>query len=335
MNSGQRLSTNDVLLYFRDFERDSFVRGDRYLKRILRPIYHRFKRGPKVSGFSVWYQLLAKALKQAGYNVHLNDYALARKNPTHPVGLVGYPHLLDVWSLPNPAVLGPALFDHPLQAPTLMQRPSHKFYLLTCQWMFDMFSPVYGDRCGLWYAGMDLRQWPIVDKLDRPTDVLIYDKVRWQRERYEPEMIQPIQRLLDQQGLRWRTIRYGRYDHQEYRTALEQSRSMIFLCEHETQGMAYQEALTSNVPVLAWDNGYWLDPQRPKFNAQPIPATSVPYFSPECGQKFHGIEDFPEKFEAFWKGRDTYRPRDYVERELSMQGSADAFMKYYRQAAEK
>ena len=37
---------------------------------------------------------------------------------------------------------------------------------------------------------------------------------------------------------------------QSYRALLRRSKSMLFLCESETQGMAYQEALASNVPVL-------------------------------------------------------------------------------------
>ena len=49
--------------------------------------------------------------------MRVNDYALARKHPDHPVGLVGFPLLLDGWSLPNPALLGPALYDHPISLP--------------------------------------------------------------------------------------------------------------------------------------------------------------------------------------------------------------------------
>ena len=37
---------------------------------------------------------------------------------------------------------------------------------------------------------------------------------------------------------------------------------MIFLVEHETQGIAYQEAMACDVPILAWDQGNWLDPKR-------------------------------------------------------------------------
>jgi glycosyltransferase involved in cell wall biosynthesis len=30
---------------------------------------------------------------------------------------------------------------------------------------------------------------------------------------------------------------------------------MVFLCEHETQGFAYQQALSCGVPIIAWDRG--------------------------------------------------------------------------------
>jgi hypothetical protein len=51
-------------------------------------------------------------------------------------------------------------------------------------------------------------------------------------------------------------VRYKFHDHYSYRRLLQRSRALVFLCEHETQAIAYQEALASNVPVLAWDNGY-------------------------------------------------------------------------------
>ena len=35
---------------------------------------------------------------------------------------------------------------------------------------------------------------------------------------------------------------------------------MVFLCEHENQDIAYQQALACGVPILAWDRGgYWQD----------------------------------------------------------------------------
>lgn len=321
-----------VLLFYKEFERDSYFKNDKYLKRIVRPVYHLFSKKQKVSGFYVWYSLLVEALRQEGYKVYVNNYKLALRNPQYPVGLVGYPHILDSWSLPNPAIIGPGFYDHPKVAPTLMQDPRYKVYILTCHWMLNMFKPYYGEHCVLWNAGMNVSKWPDTSKNNKPIDVLIYDKIRWDRDKYEPQLLQPIIEYLMKRNLSYQIIRYKKYDYEMYRKALNESKSMIFLCEHETQGMAYQEALTSNVPILAWENGFWLDPRRPEFDPEPVPATSVPYFSPKCGERFKDVSSFPTTFDQFWSRLHTYQPRSFVLQELSLAESAKLYAKYYSQA---
>jgi len=318
-----------VLLFFKDIERDSRFRNDRYLKRLIRPLYHKFTGKQNTSGFYVWYMLLVKALRQAGYDVRLNDYRTAKANPDYPVGLVGYPHLLTGWDLPNPAVLGPSLYDHPSQVPDLMKDPRYRYYILTCDWMKAVFEPVFGDACVEWYAGIDTELWSDTASLPKKIDVLIYDKVRWDRDRYEPEMIAPIVEQLTRRGLKVETVRYGQYQHEGYRQLLRQSRSMIFLCEHETQGMAYQEALSCNVPLLAWDPGFWVDPRRERFTSEPVPTTSVPYWSAECGERFRSYDEFTAAFDTFWSRLDSYTSRAYVKRELSFAGSAARYASFY------
>ena len=325
------LNNNVILLFFKDTVFDSYVPYDRYIRRALRVIYDRFRTTQKTSGFEVWCQLLQQALTEQGYEVHLNNYRLARKNPDHPVGLVGYPRLLEGWTLPNPAILGPALLNHPLQNPTLMRDPRFRKYLVTCDWMYMQFAPVYGSsKVACWFAGMDLDKWPDTQHEQKSVDVLLYDKIRWNREYYEPQLLNEVKAVLIKRGLSYETIRYKHYVHEMYREQLKRARSMIFLCEHETQGMAYQEALASNVPVLAWDQGKWLDPNRPKYSSVPIPASSVPYFSDiYCGDRFQSAEAFEHAFERFWGRLDTYQPRNFVKHSLSFQESAASYAAVY------
>lgn len=318
-----------VFLFYKEYERDSFFRHDRYLKRVLRPIANRFRRSQTVSGFYIWYVNLVKALHKQGYRVELNNYRLARKNPTYPVGLVGYPIILEGWDLPNPALLGPGFFDHPQICPDLMQDPRFRLYVVTCQWMKDIFEPVYGPCVVDWYAGIDTDLWNDTKDEPKSVDFLIYDKIRWEREKYEPSLLNPIINELEQRNLSYHILRYGQYQHAEYRRALGFSKAMLFLCEHETQGLAYQEALASNVPILAWDNGFWLDPRRPGFDPNPVPATSVPYFSPECGERFRDFSGFIDALDTFVAKLPTYEPRCYVQQNLSLEGSARLYMKHY------
>jgi len=282
-----------------------------------------------ISGFYAWYTLLVRALKENGYRVYENDYKLAMANPTYPIGVVGTPNCIPEWPLPNPAILGPSMYDNPSQNPNLMKDPRFKYYILTCNWLKGVFEETYGNACVLWYAGISTEEWADTKSHKKSIDVLIYDKIRWEREKTIPLFLDPIKVYLDKKGLSYFVLPYGNITHEVYKDLLRKSRSMVFLCEHETQGIAYQEALASNVPIIAWDHGWWTDPVWPAFSKNPIPATSVPNFSKECGEKFKMISDFPKTFERFWTNIYFYTPRAHIEKEVSFKVSADLYTKYY------
>jgi hypothetical protein len=318
-----------ILLFYKEFEKDKFIRYDRYFKRVVRPIYNLTHSRQKKTGFGVSFELLKRALEKQGWLVRVNDYALAREHPEYPVGLIGFPAILDGWDLPNPAILGPSLFDHPLLAPRLMEDPRFCTYLVLAQWMYEMFRPIYGDACVRWYAGIDTEVWDDTSSHPKDIDFLVYDKIRWDRESLAAELLQPILHVLDRRGLRTHVIRYKYHDHKTYRRLLERSRAMIFLCEHETQGLAYQEALASNVSVLAWDNGYWLDPLWKQISNVMIPASSVPFFSSACGDRFTDINQFERALSRFLNHMASYRPREYVLENLSWQRSGTIYSRAY------
>ena len=135
------MSGQTVLLFYENFEEDRWIRGDRHAQRFLRKGYNRFKRGHRTSGFRVAFDLLKKGLEHVGCSVRVNDYGYARRHPEHPIGVSGYPHIMHNWTLPNPAILGPGLYDHPQQAPQLMNDPRFRAYIVGCQWMRDLFAP--------------------------------------------------------------------------------------------------------------------------------------------------------------------------------------------------
>ncbi|HUY67851.1 MAG TPA: hypothetical protein VMV79_00940 [Alphaproteobacteria bacterium] len=323
------LKRKTALLFYKEYERDSYFQGDRYLKRILRPLYHRAHSRQKKSGFAVSFDLMRRALTKAGCDVRVNDHRAARRHPDYPVGLVGFPCLLDHWQLPNPAVLGPSLYDHPMLAPALFDDKRFKKYAVLAPWTMEMFRPVYGERCFAWFAGIDLDEWPDLSGEPKTCDFLVYDKIRWHHDEKSKTLLQPVLRALDTRGLTYRLLRYKRYDHAMYRKFLACTRGLLFLCEHETQGLAYQEAMASNLPVLAWNNGFWADPLWKKFAAAPPPASSVPFFSAACGETFSDPSQFESALDRFMNKRLSYRPRDYVAANLSMETSAKIYAGEY------
>src|ERR1700704_1274056 len=142
----------DVLLFFQDRDTDTFVRGDRHLRTALRKGTYFLRPGKqRISGFELSFRLLCRALQKNGQRVHINKHQLARRNPDFPVGICGYTHILNDWTLPNPAVLGPGLFDHPALAPQLFEDPRFQAYTAFCEWMRTMFAQAYGEeRMHLW-----------------------------------------------------------------------------------------------------------------------------------------------------------------------------------------
>jgi hypothetical protein len=325
----------DVLLFFEDRDRDVFVSGDRRLRRFLRKAVAPLRPSKQsVTGFEMSFILLCKALRGAGRRLHINNYRLAERNPDFPVAICGFPHILDNWRLPNPAVLGPGLFDHPKLRPALMNDPRFKSYIVLCDWNRDVFATLYDpDVLDLWFGAIDLSEWTVTDPATKTIDVLVYDKIRWNRETLVPDFRDPMLAELTRRGVTYKVLRYTKYTLREYKQFLAQSRSMIFICEHETQGMAYQEALACNVPVLAWDPGTWLDPNSRQWEDRPVPASTVPYFSPECGERFASLTDFYGAFDRFLGKLDAYEPRRWVSEHLSMRQSAELYLHAYAKAA--
>ena len=70
-------------------------------------------------------------------------------------------------------------------------------------------------------------------------------------------------------------------------------------------------------PLFVWDINEW-DYMGEQYK---VPATSVPYWSDECGEKFYFVDELEETFERFYDRIDTYNPRNLIDSELSYKSS--------------
>jgi hypothetical protein len=121
-------------------------------------------------------------------------------------------------------------------------------------------------------------------------------------------------------------------------TALERCRAVVFLCEHETQGLAYQQMLSSGVPVFAWNRGgYWQDPNYFPDQVRYRPVSSVPYWDEQCGMKFAQVKEFEDKFDVFWDRvhADEFYPREYILDNLSLDSCAKKYVSIVVKKIEK
>jgi len=321
-----------VCLYYHPLpERDRWVRGDRH----VRPFIRRVIRGrPIPGGIDLVFQSLRLGLDRLGIRYEVN-LPFSRLRRDDRVGVMGRGRrVLAGYDRPNPLVIGVGVVGMATDWPTLCDDVPVSTFLQHSAWALEQYRACYGSRLALWPAGIDVDRWSVAPASAKSVDVLIYDKIMWDRERRVPELLDRTIDELVRRGLSYEIIRYGKYRPEEYRRALDRCRWLLFLCEHESQGLACNQAMSAGLPVLAWDQGWWLDPNRAALGLPPIPATSVPFFDARCGERFSSGASLPSVLDRFLDRfrAGAYAPRDYVLEHLTLEKSARTFLGYLNAA---
>lgn len=320
-------------LFYEEPKADRWLPYDRYPRALLR----RLIRGARSPGGQMRVFLnLCAGLDRLGVAYRVNDYRHLRKSPGELACVIGKPHVLDKMDGKNPILFGASGYSHPSDDPELPRRLPVRKVLVPGQWYAAMFKSAWGDLVEAWPVGIDTALWQPAPDDRKKIDVLLYDKVRWHHEAYERTLLGPIRRVLERSGRSVATLRYGYYREEQFLALLGQARTMIFVCEHETQGIAYQQALSCGVPILAWDRGgYWQDPayypERVKF----APVTSVPYWDERCGMTFADAAAFARAWPQFWEAcrAHAFRPRGYILDNLTLEKAAQNYVRIARALA--
>jgi hypothetical protein len=313
-------------LFYAEPDPDRWLPFDRYPRRLVR----RLVRGtPPVSGHRRIFLNLCAGLHRLGVPYRVNDYRHAGRHPDELACVIGKPFLLDAVAWKNPILFGAAIFSHPGDCPDLLQRYPVRTVVVQGEWNRRMFEPAYGEAVRALSIGIDTDLWSPSPPEGKDVDVLVYDKVRWEHDKYEKTLIVPVVDCLRRRGLRLEMIRYGSYKEESFRALLGRSRFMVFLCEHETQGFAYQQALACGVPILAWDRGgFWQDPSYYPHKVRFGPVSSVPYWDDRCGRRFADAAEFPARLEEFLEAQSAGKLtcRDYILENLTLERCAREYL---------
>jgi hypothetical protein len=312
--------------------------GDQYPRALLRAALQPW-RGRPPGGLAKVTQNLCLGLD----NIR-QPYQLHRRPDLFPEGnAVGILHgPLDQVRLVAAArrcVTGVGVLGFPDEWPTLFQDTRAAFHLQACEWAADYYRASYGDRIRIWPVGIDTAACAPAPAVPKEFDFLVYNKLRWPQELPEPNLRDEVLDTLRARGLRFFEIGYGRYPkgrENSYHALVARSRALLFLCENETQGIAYNEALSMGVPILAWNPGRWLDPNRHAHGLSLTPASSVPYWDERCGEQFTRLSEFPRTLDRFLDqshaGR--YAPRDYILENLTLERCAQHYVKLLTEASD-
>lgn len=311
-------------IFYKEPEPDRWFKFDRYPRRLIRRIWRGRERPGGVMLIAI---SLMKGLDHLGIPYRFNDFKYIKRHPEEIACIIGKPQVLFNRHWQNPVLFGAGVYSHPVECPDLFVKyPNVKRFLVPGEWMRKMCVPYYGDKVLAWPAGIDTHYWSPEPATEKITDFLIYDKRRWAEKQDEDVLLNTITQCLDGKHLNYQFITYGSYTQPELKSKLDRAKAVIFLCTHETQGQAYQQMLSTNTPILAWDRGgYWQDPAYYPHRVKYQPVSSVPYWDERCGLKFADLAEFPAQLDAFMVQLDSFEPRQYILEHLTLEKSAEMY----------
>jgi glycosyltransferase involved in cell wall biosynthesis len=210
-------------------------------------------------------------------------------------------------------IFGPHLSVFPDERFLNMHHPN-VIYITPSEWVKTCF------KSSPYTHGLDIRVLPFgvdtdrfkPDNLNRYDHVFIYFKHRYYQE------LDLIINELNKRNIKiiWIFNYDNKYREDYYYDVIKSCKWGVWVGAHESQGFALQEALSCNVPLLVWNVSSMN--QEAGFNNPDVPATSIPYWSDECGEYFYHIGDFDRVYRKFINNLNDYRPREYILENLSV-----------------
>tara|TARA_R100001443_G_scaffold104300_2_gene112934 strand:+ start:6398 stop:7255 length:858 start_codon:yes stop_codon:yes gene_type:complete len=161
--------------------------------------------------------------------------------------------------------------------------------------------------------------WPVGIDITNVTREIEYDFLIYFKRRSDKEL-NLVKKFLDEKGMTYIVFGYGNYSQNDFINTLSKVRFAFLLNGTESQGIAVQEIMASDTPCLVWDVKEWND----MGEEWATPATSIPYWSEECGEFFYKYSELGDTFSKFI-GK-NYNPQMFVKRELSLKASLNKFM---------
>ena len=321
-------------------EKARWIPGDQYLRLPLRKLLSPFRgRGP--GGLRKVTLNLHLGLEKLGIPFQLRQKPSAAGKMDAVFGLLHGPlEPCRQLARMGPCLVGPGILNAASEWPDLFTDTQAIYNVQNCEWAAAMYRPIYGDRVKIWRMGIDQDRYAPVPAQSKEFDFLIYDKIRWPDTPAYRGLLETCREAFQTAGATTQYIRYGKYPkgrESAYHDMLRRSRAMLFLSENETQGFAYNEALSLDVPILAWNFGRWCDPNRFRFGMDGAPATSIPYWDERCGVDFRGREDFAERLGLFLSRlrEGSFAPREYVMENLRLEQGAQAYLDLLAAAREE
>lgn len=237
---------------------------------------------------------------------------------------------IDTLDVATKVVAGPNLYVVPRQIPKTINL-SKIVYLHPSEWVKDFWITFGFDRCPIeaWPVGIDTEEYK--PSTQEKTTVLVYFKQR------SLEELTRVKEALDKKSTTYQIITYGEYREEDYKKLLETTRYIVWLGRQESQGIALQEALAANVPILVCDVdhlGHWeASPKEMAVFTEEENAftntTSAAYFDDRCGIKIKDLSMLGDSLDRIERALHDFSPRQYILENLSLEKQAKDLLAVY------
>lgn len=140
----------------------------------------------------------------------------------------------------------------------------------------------------------------------------------------DPSILDQVQPYFGDHAV---TIEYGSYHEKDYLKLISSAPYCIWVGSHESQGFAFQEAMSCDTPIFVvnvkslrdeWGSTMW----RNFLPEHDLPATTAAYFDDSCGFVSYE-ESWKEDFDKFMSNLKSYNPREFVVNNLSPSACAE------------
>ena len=165
-------------------------------------------------------------------------------------------------------------------------------------------------RCKIWPAGVDTIYWSPEHRSSVKKQVLLFGK----QDAGPIPATDKYKGILSQKGYRVNTIKRGTdtfYTREEYKEALQNCSFMVGFSRSESQGLAWVEAWSMDVPTFLWHNDTNI------INGKIVRTSTAPYLTEQTGCFFNNISDFEMLLDKWEAGRLNFSPRQWVLENMS------------------
>jgi hypothetical protein len=200
------------------------------------------------------------------------------------------------------------------------------------------FSYIYHglpeEKIRIWPVGIDTEKYKDTSESPKRYDCLLYFKGR------KKEELKQVEELLNKFGQTFKLVAYGSYNEREFLKYLTECRYAVILDATESQGIAIESIMSSNLPLFVLDQIYLGHPEFNDMNEN-LRVTSVPYWSDMCGVKvptdsfaqsknfYLPIPETAEKFREFLERLQTFHPRKFILENLTLEKQAHEFISLF------